>query len=286
MLDYKDWFIEINKENNVRGFKCKKVLFDKKSSYQNVKVIETEGHGNMLINDNIIMTCERDEFAYHEMISHVALFTHPNPKNVLIIGGGDGGTAREVLRHESIKKCIMVEIDSVVIEACKKHIPITAQSFDNPLLDLKIEDGAKHIAQYEDFFDVVIVDSSDPIGPGEVLFNLEFYKNVKKALKQDGLVVSQGENPFYELDIQKKLLKITEGLFPKAGFYHYNNLTYPGGFWSFFFASKKYHPIKDFNPKRVVDSGMKFRYYNIDIHTACFAQAQFIKDAYAELLRL
>ena len=286
MLDAKKWFIEIHKENNLRGFKYKKTLFDEQSPYQRVQIIETEAEGNMLINDGIIMTSERDEFIYHEMIAHVPLFTHPDPKNVLIIGGGDGGTAREVLKHKKVKNCVMIEIDSLVVEACKKHIPITSKSFDNPMLNLQFEDGAKYISQKKDFFDVVIVDSSDPVGPGEVLFNLEFYINVEKALKSDGLVVSQGESPFYDLEIQKKLLKITGNLFPYTGFYHYNNVTYPGGFWSFLFASKKYHPIRDFNTQQVIDFNIKFRYYNERIHSSCFTQPQFVKEAYGDLLKL
>ena len=285
MFKDKNWFFEKN-NTHARGFKFLKTLFDKKSIYQNVKVIQTEDHGKMLINDDMIMTCERDEFIYHEMIAHVPLFTHPSPKKILIIGGGDGGTAREVLKHPSLEECVMVEIDSLVVEACKKYIPITAQSFDHPLLKLKFEDGAKYIAQKENFFDIVIVDSTDPIGPGEVLFNLEFYKNVNKALKPNGLVVSQGESPFYDIDIQKKLLKIAGSLFSYAGFYHYNNVTYPGGFWSFLFASKEYHPIKDFNVQRVIDSKIKFRYYSAEIHNSSFSQPQFIKEAYGNLLKL
>ena len=286
MFKDRKWFFEKNQGTHARGFKFQKTLFDEKSIYQRVKVIQTEDHGKMLINDEFIMTCERDEFIYHEMIAHVPLFTHSSPKNILIIGGGDGGTAREVLKHKNIEKCVMVEIDSLVVEACKKHIPVTAQSFEHPLLELKFEDGAKYIAQQENFFDIVIVDSTDPIGPGEVLFNLEFYKNVHKALKPDGLMVSQGESPFYEVDIQKKLLGIAGGLFSYAGFYHYNNVTYPGGFWSFLFASKKYHPIKDFNAQRVMDSKMKFRYYNTEIHNSSFSQPQFIREAYGDLLKL
>ena len=285
MFKNKNWFFE-KSSTHARGFKILKTLFDKKSIYQNVKVVQTEDHGKMLINDEMIMTCERDEFIYHEMIAHVPLFTHPSPKKILIIGGGDGGTAREVLRHTSIEECVMIEIDSLVVEACKKHIPITAQSFDHPLLKLKFEDGAKYITQKENFFDIVIVDSTDPIGPGEVLFNLEFYKNVHKALKSNGLVVSQGESPFYDIDIQQKLLKIAGSLFSYAGFYHYNNVTYPGGFWSFLFASKEYHPIKDFNAQRVIDSKMKFRYYSAEIHNSSFSQPQFIKETYGDLLKL
>ena len=286
MLKNEKWFFENHKNAHAMGFKFKKTLFDEQSEYQRVKIIETEAHGKMLINDEIIMTCERDEFIYHEMISHVPLFVHPSSKNILIIGGGDGGTAREVLRHKNIDTCVMVEIDPLVVEACKKYLPITSQSFDHPLLDLRFEDGAKYISTKENFFDIIIVDSSDPIGPGKVLFNLEFYKNVERALKPDGLVVSQGESPVYELDLQRDLLQMTGKFFSYNGFYHYNNLTYPGGYWSFLFASKKYHPLKDFYFQRVVDSNLKFRYYNEDIHKSSFSQPEFVKEAYGCLFNI
>lgn len=286
MKDKNNWFTENHKNIIKTGFKYKKSLFDKTSAYQNVKVIETEGFGNMLINDNIVMTCERDEFVYHEMIAHVPLFSHPNPKDVLIIGGGDGGTAREVLKHAYLDQCVMVEIDLLVVEACKRHLKATAISFDNPKLDLKIEDGAHFVAQHESAFDIIMVDSSDPIGPSSILFGPEFYKKAHRALKKDGIITAQAESPFYEIEIQKNMLKTCQGLFNRAGFYNYSNLTYPPGHWSFLFASKGPHPIKDFQPNRIKNSGMSFCYYNEEIHVSSFARAQFAKEAFGSLWTL
>ena len=278
-------FFEDHKNILKIGFPYKKTLFDKNSKYQNVKIIETKGFGKMLINDNIVMTCDRDEFVYHEMIAHIPLFSHPKPKDVLIIGGGDGGTAREALKHKNIK-CVMVEIDSLVITACKKHLKTTACSFNHPRLNLKIEDGAKFIKRHKSAFDVIIVDSSDPIGPSSVLFGTSFYKNVFKALKKEGIVVAQAGNPFYELKNQKNTLKMCKNLFKKAGFYNYNNLTYPAGSWSFLFASKGIHPIKNFKAERVKKSKIQFRYYNPEIHKSCFAQPEFVKKAFGPLWTL
>lgn len=285
MID-KSWFFEEHKKTLRVGFKVKKVLFDQKSQFQSVKIVETEAYGNMLINDDIVMTCERDEFIYHEMISHVPLFTHPHPQNVLIIGGGDGGTAREVLKHPSLKKCVMVEIDSLVVEACRKHLKVTSQSLDHPLLDLKIEDGAAYVSGQKNFFDVIIVDSSDPIGPAEILFGKEFYKNVFEALKPDGLVVAQGESFLYEMDVQRRLLHNVKDLFDKVGFYNYGNLTYPGSNWSFLFASKKYHPLQDFKETRIKESKIDFRYYNAGIHKCSFSHPQFVKKEFSSLMSL
>ena len=270
--------------NNIlkTGFYYKQKLFDKTSKYQNVKVIKTRGFGNMLINDNIVMTCERDEFVYHEMIAHVPLFSHPHPKDVLIIGGGDGGTAREVLKHKDIN-CTMAEIDSLVITACKKHLKTTACSFNNATLNLKVEDGAEFIKKHPSSFDVVIVDSSDPVGPSSILFGADFYKNVFKALKSKGIAVAQAGNSFYDLNNQKNTLRMCRKLFKTAGFYNYNNLTYPAGSWSFLFASKGAHPIKNFNRERVKKSKIKFRYYNPEIHKSSFTQPEFVKKAFGSL---
>jgi len=255
-----------------------KKLFEKDSNFQNIKVLKTKGYGNMLINDNIIMTCERDEFIYHEMIAHIPLFTHPKPETVLIIGGGDGGTAREVLKHKSVKKCTMVEIDSLVIKASKKYLPKIATAFNDSRLDLKIQDGAKFIKEQNNFFDIIIIDSSDPVGPSSVLFGKEFYQDAFKALKTDGLLTAQAGNFFYNLKTQKESLKMCQKIgFKKRAFYTYSNLTYPPGSWSFLFASKKYHPLLDL--KKKAQFKMKLQYYNKEIHQSSFAMPEVVKKA-------
>ncbi|WP_371188320.1 polyamine aminopropyltransferase [Thalassotalea maritima] len=264
--------------------KVEKVLFSGKSEFQTVDVVETKAHGKMLLNDGLIMVTERDEFAYHDMIAHVPLFVHPNPKNVLVIGGGDGGTAREVLRHKSVEKCTMVEIDGMVVDACKEFIPQTSCELDNPRLNLIIGDGVKFVKETTEKFDVIIVDSTDPIGPAAPLFGPEFYADVYNCLSEDGLVVSQGESSWYALEIQQSLLKVLNDAFPQTYLYSFSNLTYPGGLWSFSFATKKYHPIKDFDAERVKASGLDFDYYNAELHTAAFALPSFARKGLAGLI--
>lgn len=280
------WVEEKSNEYYSMKFKVKNVLFEGQSEFQSVEVVDTVGHGKMLLNDGLIMVTERDEYIYHDMIVHVPLFTHPNPKNVLVIGGGDGGTAREVLRHPSVEKCTMVEIDEMVINASKEHIPITSQVFSNPKLDLKIEDGLKFVKATREKFDVVIVDSTDPIGPAEPLFNIEFYQDIANCLTDEGIVVSQGESPFYNVDMQQKLLGIVNETFQICGAYNFSNLTYPGGLWTFTFGSKKYHPLNDFDPQRVHNSTMEFKYYNTDLHTASFALPNFMRKNLSGLINL
>jgi len=265
-------------------FKVERVLFSGKSEFQTVDVVETKGHGKMLLNDGLIMVTERDEFAYHDMIAHVPMFVHPAPKNVLVIGGGDGGTAREVLRHSSVEKCTMVEIDGMVVEACRKHIPQTSKDLDHPKMNLIIGDGVEFVKSTDEKFDVIIVDSTDPIGPAQPLFGEEFYQDVFNCLAEDGIVVSQGESSWYAMDIQQSLLKVLNEVFPKNYLYSFSNLTYPGGLWSFTFASKKYHPVNDFDAQRVEASGLEFDYYNAALHSAAFALPSFAKKGLTGLI--
>ena len=279
------WATEVHRNGYRMGYRVAASLFSQKSEFQQVDVVETEGHGRMLFNDHLAMISERDEFIYHDMITHVPLFVHPNPKRVLVIGGGDGGTAREVLRHGSVEVCDMVEIDELVVEACKKFIPQTSVVFGNPKLNLMIEDGVKYVAETDKTYDVVIVDSTDPIGPAQPLFGSEFYKNIHRILADDGIVVSQGESPFFYFIMQQKLLSIIGEFFPVATIYNFNNLTYPGGLWSFTFGSKKYHPIKDFNPSQVERSPLDFQYYNADLHRACFCLPTFMQKNLEGLIK-
>lgn len=259
-------------------FKIEKTLFSGRSEFQSVDVVETKGHGKMLLNDGLVMVTERDEFVYHDMIAHVPLFVHPAPKNVLVIGGGDGGTAREVLRHSSVNKCTMVEIDKMVVDACREFIPQTSKDLDNPRMNLVIGDGVKFVKETKEKFDVILVDSTDPIGPAQPLFGPEFYNDIYNCLADDGIVVSQGESGFYASEMQGKLLSIISERFPVSTIYNFSNLTYPGGLWSFTFGSKKLHPINDYDDKKVDESGLEFQYYNKDIHRGSFAIPTFMRN--------
>ena len=199
------WVEEQHENFYASRYRIKQTLFRQKSDYQYIEIVESVGHGKILLNDGIVMVTERDEFIYHEMISHVPLFTHPQPRKVLIIGGGDGGTVREVLKHPSVELCRMVEIDPVVVEACRKHLPQTASQLDHPKMDLHIEDGVEFLEREQDHqYDLILIDSTDPIGPAIPLFGEPFYQNVYRCLKEDGLVVAQAESSFYFFEQQKK----------------------------------------------------------------------------------
>ncbi len=280
MSEKQDWFEETH-ENIALRFRLKERLFDEKSDFQRVEVVETQEHGKLLAHDGMIMVTERDEFVYHDMITHVPMFTHPNPKNVLVIGGGDGGTVREVLKHPSVEKVTMVEIDSVVVEASKKYIPQTAGKLEDQKVTLKIADGVDFMKNSQETFDVIIVDSSEPIGPATPLFNIDFYKDVEARLSDNGIVVSQGESPYYDMKMQKVLVNILKEVFPKVHIYNYCNMSYPSGLWSFTYASKGLCPLKDFDPSRVHGN---FEYYNPQIHWGSFMIPEFMKKEHGSSL--
>lgn len=277
------WFEEPHDGNVGQKYRILETVFCGMSPFQRIEILQTAAHGKMLVLDGLVMISERDEFIYHDMAAHVPLFTHPNPKRVLVIGGGDGGTVREVLRHEQVEQCVLVEIDGMVVDVCKRFIPQTAGALDDPRVEVRIEDGVQFVASAAKYgaefpFDVILVDSTDPIGPATPLFNTAFYRDVSQILSADGIVVSQAESPFYESQWQKTLMKILNGVFPRVALYNYSNLTYPGGLWSFSLASKGPCPIRDFDPQRVIDSGLTFRYYTPDVHRAAFALPRFQQE--------
>ena len=282
------WVEERHGDHFASCFRCKKVLFSGRSPYQTIDVAETTGHGRLLLNDGIVMLSDQDESAYHEMITHVPLFTHPNPRSVLIIGGGDGGAAREALRLPQITQIVNVEIDKMVVEVCQKYFPGLAHAFKNPKVNLTIQDGAAFVQKTTQKFDVVLVDSTDPLGPARPLFSPDFYKNVFNILSEDGVLAVQAESPLFarELRAQKFILQSLKSAFPLVSLYHYSNVVYPGGLWSFALASKKYHPVKHFQKEKAqqLTPSWGLKYYNPFVHGAAFAQPEFIKKALGEFL--
>jgi spermidine synthase len=266
------------------SFKVEKTLFSDQSRFQQVDVVKTHGHGCMLLNDGLIMFSERDEFAYHEMIAHVPLFVHPTPKHVLVIGGGDGGTVREVLKHQEISRVVMVEIDDMVVQACRTYLPTLSEAMDDPRLELLIEDGVKYVANTKEKFDIVIIDSTDPVGPAAPLFNRPFYEKVANLLKPDGILISQAESPWYDHEIQHAMLNNQRPFFKKLHLYLFSTLTYPGGLWSFAYGSKNFCPIHNFEPTRVERSGILTRYYNPGVHRSAFMLPTFVAENLSSIL--
>ena len=278
------WVKETHQDSVALSFKVEKTLFSGKSPYQQVDVVQTAEHGGMLLNDGIVMVSERDEYVYHEMIAHVPLFVHPNPRRVLVIGGGDGGTVRELLKHEVVERIVMVEIDEMVINACREYLPSISYGLDDPRVELLVDDGVKYVAAAPETFDVVLIDSTDPIGPAAPLFDRQFYQNVAGLLSDAGIMISQAESPFYDFKIQSSMLENQRPFFNRVHLYTFTNLTYPGGLWSFGFGSKKLCPLADFDPGRIDAEAVHTLYYTPDIHVAAFMLPKFVKENLAGVL--
>lgn len=276
------WFIEkLNMAQHLKTqISIKEKLYEEKSPYQHIAIYETIGFGRMLTLDDVIMCTEKDEFGYHEMISHVPLFAHKNPENVLVIGGGDGGTVREVVKHSRVKNVDMCEIDERVVEVCKQYLPTMSCELSNPKVHLYFEDGYKWIKEHKNQYDVIMVDSSDPVGPAEVLFKEDFIKGCFEALKEDGILVNQAEHMIMFTDIIVDLIQYGKKFFPIQ--YYYNTLvpTYPGGFIGFTFFSKKYKPFDNLEQRIAEEdiSSWNLQYYTKEMHKAAFILPKKVRE--------
>ncbi len=274
------WYTEKHTEDVKFSIKVDRELYTEQSKFQRIDILESKEFGKFFTLDGLMMVTEKDEFIYHDMIVHVPMATNPNIKNVLVIGAGDGGTIRELTRYKTIKKIDMVEIDERVVEVCKKYLPKTAGKLEEERVNIVYEDGLKFVRNKENEYDLIIVDSTDPFGPGEGLFTKEFYGNCYKALSEDGILVNQHESPYYEYyaksmkDAHEKI----QGLFKINKVYQAHIPTYPSGHWLFGFASKKYDPIKDLNAEAWNSLGLKTKYYNTDLHVGCFALPTYVID--------
>ena len=260
------------------SIKVTRNLYSEKSSFQKIEIFETEHFGRMLIIDDLVMLTERDEFIYHEMISHVPLYVHPNPKDLLIIGGGDGGTVREALKHPEVEHIDLVDIDRKVSEVCLEYLPSVAHSLLSEKVTCSFEDGVAFVKNKKQKYDVIIIDSTDPISVGEGLFTNEFYRNCFDILNKDGLLVCQAESPAYNASWVQAIARKLKAVFSHPHFYQAHIPTYPSGHWLFGFASKKYHPLKDFHKERYHKDNLKLKYYNSDLHYAAFALPNFVRE--------
>lgn len=263
------WLADSEEQDGFSSFwKVKQVLHKEQSEFQEVSVIETVGFGRALVLDGVIQTTERDAYIYNEMITHVPLATHPHPRKVCLIGGGDCGAAREVVKYPTVERVDMVEIDPKVVEVSRQYLPTVAgEGESDPRIRFIYEDGAAYIRAHKDEYDVVIVDSSDPVGPAAVLFEEPFYRDVYAALKSDGLMVCQSESPVFYPHVLKRVRDTLQSMYPVVRTYLATVPTYPGGIWSFTLASKQADPLQA-PPERLREEETK--YVNRDIFRSCF----------------
>lgn len=275
------WFHERGElwKGQAMTLQVKKVLHHGRSDFQDLLVFESTNHGTVLVLDGVIQVTERDEFSYQEMLAHIPLFSHPNPEKVLVIGGGDGGILREIAKHPGVKEIFICEIDGHVIDISKKFLPSLAKGFDDPRVTVKIMDGAKFMEANLDSFDVIITDSSDPIGPASVLFETPFYNSMHKSLRDGGIVCTQGECIWLHLDLISPLIKSISQTYAVVEYAYTTIPTYPSGQIGFIIARKNDGTCKKpaRTPTEEQEEGMK--YYSSEIHEASFVLPAFAKRA-------
>lgn len=269
------WLKEGQIEDAAMTYKIKETLVRKQTDFQDLAIVDTYAFGRMLILDGIVQTTIADEFVYHEMITHIPLYTHPNPKKVLVVGGGDGGAIREILKHPSVEKAVLCEIDGAVIEYCKKYLPQISCGLDDPRCEIFVGDGIKFVHEHKNEFDIIIVDSTDPFGAAEGLFGGSFYKEIFDCLTEDGIFIAQTETPFYLPQVVKKVFNDAKAIFPVTKLFMAAIPTYPGGFWSFTIGSKKYDPEQAELSNRI---DLNLKYYSKKLHKSCFTLPKFIED--------
>ena len=275
------WYTENHQNDTKFSIKVKEHIHSEQSAFQQIDFFVSDTFGTFFTLDGLMMVTEKDEFIYHDMITHIPMAVNTSIKKVLIIGGGDGGTAREVLRYSNIEHVDMVEIDERVVRLCQKYLPQTASMLDkDPRLTLHFEDGLKFVQDAtEGSYDLILVDSTDPIGPGEGLFTYEFYNNCSRILSEDGILINQHESPYYvtyEHEMKRAHSKIKD-TFPIAKVYQFHMPTYPSGHWLFGFASKKYDPIKDLQAESWNNLGIQTKYYNTELHIGAFMLPTYVK---------
>ncbi|KAK3327760.1 Spermine/spermidine synthase-domain-containing protein [Cercophora scortea] len=277
------WFREISNmwPGQAMTLEVKKVLHHEKSQYQDVLIFESTTYGNVLVLDNAIQATERDEFSYQEMITHLAMNSHKNPKKVLVIGGGDGGVLREVVKHECVESAVLCDIDEAVIRLSKQYLPHMSSVYSHEKVTVHVGDGFKFLEEYQNTFDVIITDSSDPEGPAETLFQKPYFQLLFNALREGGVITTQGENQWLHLPLITKVKKDCKEIFPVVEYAFTTIPTYPGGQIGFMVCSKDPNanpkiPVRSWTPEEEIKL---CRYYNSEVHKASFVLPAFAAQA-------
>lgn len=276
-MNKKRWFQEITDEAYGLTIKVDREIVRLKTDYQTLEIFENNVFGKVMTLDDVVMLTEKDEFTYHEMLVHPGMLAHPKPEHVLIIGGGDGGTLREVVKHSEVKEAWLCEIDEAVINMSKKHLPDVSQGFDSPKARLHVGDGIEFVRNHADSFDVVIIDSTDPVGFAEGLFRAPFYRGCLKALKEGGIFIQQTESPFYQMLPWRRIFKELNDVFKNVHCYYAGVPMYPSGFWTFALASNTRDNIGDFDKDRA-EALAGLRYYTPDMQKAAFSLPRFMVE--------
>lgn len=278
------WFSEMHTDNVKMSIRVNKQLASEESDFQRIDVFDSPEFGRFLVSDGSIIFSEKDEFPYDEMIVHVPMAVHPAVRRVLVIGGGDGGVARELSHYDEIEEIDIVEPDKLFVDLCKKYFPDNSCGLEDKRVQIYYEDGLKFLRKKSDEYDLIINDSTDPLGHTAGLFTKEFYGNCYKALRDDGIMVYQHGSPFFDEDEAecRAMHRKAYRTFPISRVYQAHIPTCPSGYWLFGFASKKYHPLKDFNAKRWNERKIKTWYYTTNLHVGSFMLPKYVEDLLIE----
>jgi spermidine synthase len=275
------WYSELHNHTSGLTLKVNRVVESRQSEFQRIDVLENDDFGKLLVLYGSLMVCDNDYNAYNEMITHVPLFCHPSPKEVLIIGGGDCGALTEVLKHPEVKRCTMCEIDKMVVEVSKKYFPALTAGLDDPRAHVVYQDGKVFIEQAKEKFDLILMDLSDPVGPAADLFQKSFHQQVHGCLTDKGIMVAQSESPYYNQETVKAMYRNLREIFPIVRMYTCFMPIYPSTYWSFAFCSKGIDPVRDFDQARYDTIRPVTRYYNDEVHRAAFVLPQFVRELLA-----
>lgn len=279
------WFSEFHAPDVKHSIRINRHLYSQKSNYQQIDIFDTPEFGRVLTLDGNVMLTERDEFIYDEMITHVPMSVHPNIRDVLVIGAGDGGVVKELTRYETIEQIDLVEMDPLVIEACRIYLPENACRLDDERVHIYYDNALRFIRKRHCAYDLIIVDSTDPFGPSEGYFTREFYGICYNALRDDGIMVNQQGSPFYKQDaeaMQRSHQRIVN-TFPISRVYQAHIPTYAAGYWLFGFASKKFHPLDDFNAAAWNKLNLETKYYTTRLHIGSFYLPAFLEKMLEEV---
>ena len=278
------WFSEMHTHNVKMSIRVEKQLFSGQSDFQRIDVFESAEFGRFLTSDGSVIFSEADEFTYDEMIVHVPMAVHPHVKKVLVIGGGDGGVARELSYYDEIEEIDVVEPDELFVQVCQEYFPDNAKGLDDPRVKLHYRDGLRFLRGKQDEYDLIINDSTDPFGHTAGLFTKEFYGSCYKALHEDGIMVYQHGSPFFDEDEEacRAMHRKAFRSFPISRVYQAHIPTCPSGYWLFGFASKKYHPLHDLDARRWRDRHLKTWYYTTNLHMGAFMLPKYVEDLLEE----
>ncbi len=272
------WLRSYYSDSAALSLRVKKKLFEEHSAFQKVSVYDTHAFGKVLLLDDAINVTERDEYIYHEMLTHVPLFTHPSPETVLVVGGGDGGIIREVVKHACVHTACLVDIDPLVTTVSETYFPAVSCSLHDERVRIHHDDASAFVRKSDTVYDCIIIDSTDPVGPGKKLFTEEFYHNCCSSLADNGIMCAQSESPFFDPHIVSAMYEKARHVFPIVKMYIAFMPSYVSGIWSFMFCSKLYDPPSLFQQLRYESASLNARYYNDRIHAASFVLPTFLEN--------